>query len=179
MVSGGTVISWPMGLGAKDRAGQGVKGQTTESYRRAHRAVKRKQDRERHKYVQQGEQHVKEYIRATTNYAALAQQAVVIAEAGLFSPEAARFVVGWHNSIRDIWELLERTLRIVNDPLAQRPRTFNQSELLCADVELQQIERAVLRCRECGATWTVERTNRRMPPRYWQCPNGCNKDAKP
>lgn len=35
----------------------------------------------------------------------------------------------------------------------------------------------LLTCGQCGATWDVAPKNGRLPPLYWQCPNGCNAPA--
>jgi excisionase family DNA binding protein len=32
----------------------------------------------------------------------------------------------------------------------------------------------VLTCNQCKTPWTVSPAGGRLPPLYWQCPNGCN-----
>ncbi len=56
-----------------------------------------------------------------------------------------------------------------------------EAALLKRGVEVTMTEgkTASLRCRACGARWTIERA-RIEPPgetnRYWWCPNGCNRE---
>lgn len=44
--------------------------------------------------------------------------------------------------------------------------TCDQCGATWADLELS--------CDQCGATWPVAPKGDRLPPLYWQCPNGCN-----
>ncbi len=61
----------------------------------------------------------------------------------------------------------------------QRPRRYHPLDMAYAGVEVLDQDRWHFRCAFCAQFWSPNYPShsRRMPRRYWQCPNGCNKDA--
>jgi excisionase family DNA binding protein len=56
------------------------------------------------------------------------------------------------------------------------PRTLDPVELQAVNLTLDQGDPPILRCNNCGTTWTPElRPNGRLRPLAWRCPNGCNR----
>ena len=53
---------------------------------------------------------------------------------------------------------------------------FTESSLLKVGVEIVDYERIMLRCKVFGAEFSPELRPgaKRMPKRWWRCPNGCN-----
>lgn len=71
--------------------------------------VKRDVARRERKERQENPREVKEYIEAVQTFSGAVQIAIKVAEFGKFSPEAGRFIKGWHDSIREGLARLEET----------------------------------------------------------------------
>lgn len=59
-----------------------------------------------------------------------------------------------------------------------RPRQYSVSQLAKAGVDLEDLDRAILRCTECGQGWSPNfQRGGKLPRGYWKCPNGCNNPS--
>jgi hypothetical protein len=59
-----------------------------------------------------------------------------------------------------------------------RPAVLSTRELSDAGVELLDPASVTLRCEHCGRQWIPNRlSGGDLPPDYWRCPNGCNRNV--
>jgi len=57
------------------------------------------------------------------------------------------------------------------------PRRFEASELAKFAVDLEDSDRIILRCNQCGKGWSPNiLRGGKLPRGYWRCPNRCNSD---
>ena len=74
--------------------------------------VKRETARREQKQRQENPREVKQYIEAVQTFSAAVELAIKVAVFGKFSPEAGRFIKGWHDSIREGLARLEQTWEV-------------------------------------------------------------------
>lgn len=80
---------------------------TSPEFIQAKAEAKRKREKEVRKKQEEQPRSVKVYIEAIKVFSLAIQEAIQAADYSKFSPEAVRFIEGWHNSIRRDLELLE------------------------------------------------------------------------
>lgn len=65
---------------------------------------------------------------------------------------------------------------IWNESMMQRPKRFNDTQLLNAGVLIVDRSRMEFKCFLCGRPYLVMAGGlKRMPRNYWRCETGCNK----
>jgi molecular chaperone GrpE (heat shock protein) len=72
--------------------------------------VKRERKRQERKKREEESREVAQYLKAVQVFTDAIHEAVAVAEYGKFSPEASRFVKGWHDSVRGLLAKLEQAM---------------------------------------------------------------------
>ena len=84
---------------------------------KVHVAVMRKHEWQAKRDRQEKKREVKVYLAAVREFRRQLDTAIAVAEFGKFTPEAARFLVGWHDGIRLQMHMLELALAVVHSQL--------------------------------------------------------------